>query len=227
MPTRGQTVAEGAYTTLRNDETVGHETWLLSKMAHSGLLFTSHEEETGSQPMSWNLSYQLTQHWVPTNLTVRTEKANQTLSSEQQIEGARYVARIESHGAEPREVTLEWNGKSQVDFPSPIFAAVTLIRLNLQVGQSQTVDAVLVTPQSLEPRRAKQVYTCVAEEKVEVPAGAFSAWHYTVRTGDEANAPAEGPEVHFWADRHGIVLLQQEQDGREVKLTRYRRTDRR
>jgi hypothetical protein len=74
-------------------------------------------------------------------------------------------------------------------------------------------------------RAAKQNYSCAAEEKVEVPAGKFSGWRYTVRTVREDGGTQA--ENSFWADRHGIVLRYASASGDEIRLARYRRIERR
>ncbi len=241
MPTRGQPLAEGTYTVTRDDTQVGRETWQLTKKAHGGLLFSSTAERTQAQPIHWDLTYEVTQHWTPEALSIHFRSDGQEQASEQHFEGTRYIAMTRPAGSpEADQVVriLELNARQPVEFPSPIFTAVTLVRLNLQVGQTQPIDAVEVTAPTLEPRMRKLVYTCLNEEKIQVPAGSFSAWHYVRKEsndeGKTEGAPASDTEAqpvsietHFWADRHGIVLLEQRPDGDVVRLARYRRTERR
>jgi len=85
----------------------------------------------------------------------------------------------------------------------------------LQVGLSREIDVIAIDPTTFGPRAAKLTYACIAEEKMEVPAGKFTAWHYTAN------------EDHFWADRNGAVLLYQTPAGDMMKLARYRRIERR
>ncbi|MBI4789550.1 MAG: putative glycolipid-binding domain-containing protein [Chloroflexi bacterium] len=220
MPNKGQPVAEGAYITTRGEETVRRETWQLARMAR-GLIFTARAEQIQPQPATWNFDYTLTQNWDPAEFSIHREAEGQTLASEQRVQGARYSARITPRGGEPKEYTLEISAKHQLDFPSPLFTAVTLIRLNLQVGQTREVDAVRVVLPAFEPQIVAQKYTCAGEEPLQVPAGRFTAWRYVTST---AGDPAE---AQLWADRHGIVLQYRFADGSETRLARYRRIDRR
>ena len=220
MPTKGQPVAEGAYITTRGEETIQRETWQLARMAR-GLIFTSRAEQTPTQPQNWNFSYVVTQNWSPAEFSIHLEANGQAVASEQRVQGSQYIARIEPRGGESKEHALEISPQHQLDYASPLFAAVTLIRLNLQVGQSREVDAVRIPLPALEPHAVKLKYTCVGEEQLEIPAGRFSAWHYT------ASAPDNPAESHLWADRNGIILQHRSAEGTETKLTRYRRIDRR
>lgn len=221
MPTRGQPVAEGTYVTTRNGEVARRETWQLAKMAHKGLVFSSRAEQFKPQGTHWNFSYTITQHWEPVSLSIHLEGNDSTIASEQRFQGKEYQVRIEPRGGEPKESRLDLDNAHELAFPSPVFTAVTLFHLGLQVGQSREVQSVAVSLPSLEARSEKFKYTCVAEEQVQIPAGAFAAWHYTVEGND-----GDG-QIHFWADRTGTILKQKHSDGAETELTRYRRIERR
>ncbi len=221
MPTKGQLVAEGTYVTTRGDETTQRETWQLSQIAHGVLLFASRAERTQPQALNWNLTYEITPNWDPVSLAVRVDSDGESITGDQRAEGNQYTAHIEPHGRPARDLALEFGAQHQLAFPSPVFTAVALVRLNLQVGQFRDVNGVEVVLPSLEPRPAKAHYECTAEEKVSVPAGEFSAWHYTRRVQDD------GPATDYWADRHGIILLVRTPDGAETRLARYRRIERR
>lgn len=220
MPTKGQPIAEGTYTTSRGPETIRHETWQLARMAH-GAVLTSKAEILQPQPMTWSFDYTVTQNWVPAQFSIHLTVDGKTIASDQRIQAAQYVARTKPAGQESNDQTVDFDSKSQLDYDSPLFTVVTLFRLNLQVGQTAEVDAVRIAIPELEPRRVKLKYVCVAEESIEIPAGKFSAWHYTVGTDGES------AESHFWADRNGIVLQYRYGNGDETKITRYRRIDRR
>lgn len=244
MPTKGTLIAEGACTVHIGEESIGRETWQFSKLAHGGLLFTSRAERAQPQPATWNFTFEISQHWAPLLFSIRLDTAGKTTTSEQRAAGTQWLARVEPRGEPAHDWALDFSGKHEIGFLSPVFATITLVRLNLQVGQSRECDAVLIDGTTLEPRAVKQHYTCLGEEKVEVPAGKFSAWHYTVRTepakvavptenvesptasGDTETATAPS-ETHFWADRYGVILLYQAADGSAIKLARYRRIGRR
>jgi hypothetical protein len=221
MPTKGTLLVEGTYTVQHGETPSGYEMWKLAKLAHGGLVFTAHREVTQPQPVIWGLTYEITQHWSPVRLSLRVDADGKTITSEQRATETQWLARVEPRGGSARDYALDFSGKPEIVFASPVFSAVTLVRLNLQVGQSREVDAIVVEPATLEPRAVKQIYACVGDEKVEVAAGKFSAWHYTVRASD---AQAEN---HFWADRQGVVLLYQLADGIGMRLTRCRRIERR
>lgn len=225
MPAKGQLIAEGTYTFHRGEVSSGRETWQLSKLAHGGLSFNSRAEMTLPQPSTRSFTFEITQRWAPVLLSIRVDADGKVVTSEQRAEGAQWRAHVEPRGEQARDHTLDFSTQHAVSFASPLFNAVTLVRLNLQVGQSCETDAVTIDLPTLEPRAVKQKYVCAAEEKTKVPAGSFSAWHYTMHT-ERTDAPAP-EENHFWADRHGIVLLYQSADGAVMKLARYRRIEQR
>ncbi len=214
---KGTLVAEGAYTLHQGQTPLGRETWRLEKLAHGGLVFDSDLEPQTSPSSTRHFDYEITQNWAPVLFSFRGEREGKLLLGEQRASGAQWLAHIEPHGETARDLAVDFGPQWQVTAASPLFLAVVLVRLNLQVGQSHAVDAVQIDLATFEPRVVKQTFSCTAEEKVEVPAGKFSAWHYTVRTeGTES-------ENQFWADRHGIVLSFQSAGGGEMKLARYRR----
>ncbi len=221
MPTKGQLIAEGTYVTARGAETVERETWQLSQIAHGVMLFTNRAETSQPQARTWSFTYEITPNWDPVSVTIRVDADGKTTTSEQRAEGARYTAHIEPRGETARDLALDFGAQHQLIFPSPVFIAVALVRLNLQVGQSRDADGVEITLPTLEPRAVKAHYECTAEEKVAVPSGEFSTWHYTRRAQDAETAS------DYWADRHGIVLQARSADGSETKLTHYRRIERR
>jgi hypothetical protein len=219
MPAKGQLVAEGTYTIHHGDVSTGRETWQLSKLAHGGLLFNSRAERTLPKPSTCSFTFEITQRWSPVLFAIRFDADGKVVTSEQRAEGTQWRAHVEPRGEQARDHTLDFSAKHAVSFASPLSNAVTLVRLNLQVGRSHEVDVIVIDLPTLEPRADRQKYVCTAEEKIEVPAGSFSAWHYTTSTNSAQS------ENHFWADRHGIVLLCQTADGDVMKLARYRRIE--
>jgi len=214
-PNKGTLIAEGAYTYQHGDTSTGHETWRLDKLAHGGLVFTSRIELTSPNTATLNLTFEATQSWAPVRFSARLDAAGRTLTSEQRTAGGQWQARIEPRGEPAQELALDFGAKHEVESASPVFLTATLFRQNLQVGQSREVDAILIDSTTFAPHAAKLKYTCVAEEKIEVPAGQFAAWHYTAN------------DDHFWADRNGVVLLYQTATGDTMRLARYRRIERR
>lgn len=251
MPTKGTLIAEGVYTLHHGQTATGNETWQLSKLEHGGLVFTSRAELTRPKPLKWNFTFEISQHWSPVLFSIHLDTDGKALASDQRVQGAQWRAHIEARGRksspdqrvrvalsnqagddlredQAKESTIDFSNKHEVYFPSPLFNAVTLVRLNLQVGQSRDVDAVVINLLTLEPRPVKHTYACAAEEKTLVPAGNFSSWRYTVQTAREGtSSPGAPAENNFWADRHGIVLLYQSSSGDEARLARYRRIERR
>lgn len=221
MTIKGQLIAEGAYAFQRGDASLGHATWQFSKLAHGGLLFDSQVTLTHAPPSTHHFTYEVTQHWLPEMFTIRVDADGKTHTSEQRAAGTKWNARVEPRGEPAREYAVEFSPQHEVTFDSPLFATVSLVRLHLPVGQSREVDAVSIDFGTLEPRAVKLTFACVAEEKTEVPAGNFSAQHYTAKTGG-----AEG-EDNIWTDRNGIVLRFQAANGDVANLTRYRRIERR
>lgn len=225
MPAKGTLIADGVYTHHHGNTDTGTENWRLEKLAHGGLVLSSNAELSRPKSLKWNFTFEINQHWAPVRFNAHLDSDGKTLASEQYADGAVWRVRVTSHGQEPKDSTLAFSGKHEVYFPSPLFNSVTLVRLNLLVGKAADVETVVLNLLTLEPRAAKQNYACAAEERVEVPAGKFSAWRYAVRTArDDGGAPTENS---FWADRHGTVLRYASASGDEVKLSHYRRIERR
>ncbi len=225
MPAKGTLIADGAFTLHHGNTDTGVENWRLEKLAHGGLVFSSNAELARPKPLKWNYTFEINQHWAPVRFTIHLDLDGKSLASEQRADDAAWRVRVTPNGEEPKDSAVAFSNKHEVYFPSPLFNAVTLVRLNLLVGKSSDVETVVLNLFTLEPRPAKQNYACAAEEQVEVPAGKFSAWHYTVRTArEDGGAPTENS---FWADRHGTVLRYASASGDEVKLARYRRIERR
>jgi hypothetical protein len=214
-PNKGTGVTEGACTYHHAGAPTGHERWQLMKLAHGGLVFSSRIERTSPQAATLNYTFEVTQHWAPVSLTARRDAGNTTLTTEQRAVGAQWQARIEPRGGAAQDLALDFSPQHEITFASPLILTAALYRLNLQVGQSREVDVIVIDPTTFVPRAAKQTFSCVAEENIEVPAGKFSAWQYK-----------EG-ENQFWADRNGVVLLYQAASGDTIKLARYRRIERR
>ena len=214
-PNKGTVVTEGAYTYQRGDAATGHETWQLTKLAHGGFVFSSRVETTSPQAATLNYTFEVTQHWAPVRFTARRDADGKTMTTEQRAAGAQWQARVEPHGGDAQDLALDFSPKHEISFASPLILTAALYRLNLQVGQSREVDVIAIDPTTFVPSAAQRAFTCAVEEKVDVPAGKYSAWQYK-----------EG-ENQFWADRNGIVLQYQNAAGEVIQLARYRRIDRR
>ncbi len=221
MPIKGTLLVEGTYTVQYGDAVSGYEMWKLSKLAHGGMLFTTQREVTQPQPAIWSMTFEITQHWAPTRLSLRVDVEGRTLISEQSGTETQWLARVETRGKPPREYALDSDSSREIVCASPVLGTVTLMRLGLQVGQSREVNAIVIDPLTLEPRALKQTWLCVGDEKIEIAAGKFSAWLYTIRTADTA------VEDRLWADRQGVVLRYEAAQGEGTRLTRYRRIERR
>lgn len=228
MPAKGTLIVDGMYTLHHGNANTGAESWRLEKLAHGGFILSSNAQLKRPRPLKWNFTFEINQHWAPVRFSVHLDADDKSLASEQRADGATWHGRVTPHGEQSKDSSVAFSSKHEVYFPSPLFNAATLVRLNLQVGQSRDVDVVVINLLTLEPRAAKQRYACAAEEKIQVPAGNFSAWRYTVQTvREDTGSPNPPAENNFWADRHGIVLLYQSASGDEVKLARYRRIERR
>jgi hypothetical protein len=212
---KGTVIVEGAYTYEHADKSTGHESWQLSKQAHGGLVYSSRIEMTAPRAETLSFSLEISQHWAPVQFTARLDADGKTLTTEQHAVEGQWQARIELFGGEAQEVALEFSAKHEISFFSPVVLTPTLYRSNLQVGKSLEIDTVTIDHATFVPNSAKHAYVCVAEEKIQVPAGQYAAWRY-----------AQG-ENQFWADRNGVVLMYQSANGDVMKLARYRRIERR
>ncbi|MCL4394632.1 MAG: hypothetical protein M1482_07490 [Chloroflexi bacterium] len=218
---KGTLIAEGAYSYESSESATGHESWSLEKLGHGGLVITTHGERNVPSAR-FQFTFELTQNWVPVQFSARIDSGDRTLITGQRVVDARWLARVESPGQEPVEAALDFTPKHEISYPSPVFEMAALYRLNLQVGQSSPeIDAIAIDGSTLVARTAKRQVSCVAEEKIEVPAGEFVAWRYSIKTADSQ------AQDEFWADRNGIVLLFKGADGHVAKLLRRRRVERR
>lgn len=218
---KGALVAEGAYTYHRGDASTGHEAWRLEKLAHGGMTFESEIDLTAPAARQIQFTYEVTQQWAPVRVGLKIEGEGQFRTAEHRVVGGSWQATLETHGDKPTESAVAFGVKTEIEFLSPVFATPSLYRLNLQVGKSVTADVIAIDAASLAPAAVKRTIRCVGEEKTEVPAGKYSAWHYSIQTEGAAG------EDQFWADRNGVVLLFQTAGGDSIKLARYRRIDRR
>ena len=212
---KGTVITEGTYIYQHSNAPAGRETWQLSKQAHGGLVYSSRIEMTAPRVETLSFSLEISQHWAPVKFAARLDAEGKTLTTEQREVEGQWQARIEPHGGEAQQVTLDFSAKHEIGFLSPVVLTPMLYRANLQVGKSIELDVVIIDPATLAPRAAKQTYACAAEEKITVPAGPYASWRYT-----------QG-ENQFWADRNGVVLQYQSAAGDAMKLARYRRIERR
>ncbi len=212
---KGTVVVEGAYTYEHADRPSGHESWQLSKQAHGGLVYASRIEMTAPRAETLSFSLEISQNWAPVQFIARIDVDGKTLTTQQHAVEGQWQARIGLHGGEAQEVALDFSAKHEIGFVSPVVLTPTLYRSNLQVGKSLEIDTIKIDHATFVPNPAKETYTCIAEEKIKVPAGQYAAWRY-----------AQG-ENQFWADRSGVVLLHQSASGDAIKLVRYRRIERR
>jgi hypothetical protein len=215
LTNKGTVIVDGAYLYAHDDKSTGRESWQLSKQAHGGLIFSSRVEITSPESEELSFSLEISQNWAPIRFTGRIDADGKTLTTEQHAVEGQWKARIERHGGDTQEVTLDFSAKHEISFFSPVVLTSTLYRSNLQVGKSLEIDTVTIDQATFVPHTEKQSYTCVAEEKITVPARQYAAWHYT-RGQDQ-----------FWADRNGVVLMYQSTSGGAMKLARYRRIERR
>ncbi len=221
---KGILIAEGSYQFSDNGAQTGRETWQISQLGHGGIIISSRGEFTTPNDTNWNLTFELDKSWSPLSLTIRTEQNGQVKSSTQRAENDRWVARIET-GGDVLTNELPFSKQHEVDFGSPLFNTVTLLRTRLPVGQSRDLDVVFIPSDSLVPTPDKQRYECVAEEKAQSPAGTFPGFKYRM-----THPEREGSRVNdFWADHHGIIVDYHSQNGTliEFKLARYRQVGRR
>ncbi len=221
---KGQLLAEGLYQWFGGEASIGRETWQISQLGHGGIVITSRGEFTSPSPWSWNYSYELDRAWAPLSVSIRLDRGEQSRSSTQRVAGDRWVAQVETDG-DTLSYELPFSSQHEVDFRSPLFNTVTLLRTRLQVGANRDLDVIYIAADSLVPTPDRQRYECLAEEKEQVPAGNFPALKYRMTHPDR-----EGARVNeIWADHHGIVLDYQSQNGvlEEWKLARYRRIERR
>ncbi len=223
---KGKLLAEGSNQFFSEGAERGHETWQISQLGHGGIIITSRAEFSGPHLVaphggSWNLTYEVDRGWAPVSLTLRLEQDGKVLTSTQRADGDRWVAEIDNAG-QITNYELPFSNKHEVDFGTTLFNTVTLLRARLPVGASRDLDVIFIETDTLVPTADKQRYECLAEEKLQVPAGNYSALKYRMTHPDEENSQA----YEFWADHAGIVLLYQGPNN-EIKQIRYRRVERR
>lgn len=221
---KGQLLAEGIYQHYADGTAIGSETWQISQLGHGGIIIASRAEFQPGTAANWNFTCELDRTWSPLALTLRVERDGQVQTSTQQVEGERWIAQVESGGTSLTH-ELPFSKQHEIDFGSPLFNTVTLLRTRLQVGASRDLDVVFIPSDSLTPTADVQKYECLAEERGQSPAGAFPGFKYRM-----THPQREGARVNeFWADRHGIIVDYRSRNGTlsEFKLARYRQVARR
>ncbi len=218
---KGKLLAEGTNQWLNDGKGIGRENWQIAQLGHGGILITSLAEFTSPEEYSWNVVYEVDRSWSPVTLSIRLEEHGHAVTSTQRAEGERWTARVDNAG-QATDYQLPFSPQHEVDFRSPLFNTITLLRARLPVGSSRDLEVVFVEPESLIPVYDKQRYECLAEDKVEVPAGNFPSVKYRMTHPDKENSRTN----EFWADRQGIIL-RYVSDGDEIRLMRYRRNERR
>ncbi len=214
---RGQLVAEGTYEYFSAGASAGQETWQISQLGRGGIVISSRAEFSAPEAYIVNLDFELTRAWSPRSLTIRLEQNGEVLNSTQRIAGNKWLAQVE--GARVANYELPFSNQHEVDVRrSALTVMVTLVRTTLPFGQTRELDVIFVRVPSLEAITERQSYEALAEEKIEVPAGEFSALKYHMTRIGVENAVAN----QFWADHHGVPLLYRGGD-LEMKLTHYRR----
>lgn len=224
---KGKLLAEGAHQYFADGSNVGHENWQVSQLGHGGIIITSRAEFTGEQARTWNLTYELDRAWSPVSLTIRLEHRGRTVTTNQRAANHNWTALVQTTGdVDPalreQNYELPFSPQSEVDFGSTLFNTVTLLRTRLPVGAARDLDVVFIQPDSLVPTADKQRYECLAQDKTQVPAGTFPSLKYRMTFPNDENSPAS----ELWADHQGFVLLYR-YGNREMRLVRYRRSERR
>ncbi len=221
---KGQLMAEGTYQWSVDGTQTGRETWQISQLGHGGIIVASRAEFTTPNASNWNLTFELDRSWSPLSLTVHVATEGQALASRQHREEDRWLAEVES-GGQTSTYEQPFSSAHEVDFGSPLFNTVTLLRTRLPVGASRDLDVVFIPTDSLVPTADRQRYECLAEEKAQGPAGSYPGFKYRMTHPDRENARAN----EFWADRHGVIVDYQSRNGTliEMGLARYRQITRR
>jgi hypothetical protein len=147
----GQLIAEGAYQYTNGNAPIGRETWEISQLGHGGIIVTSRAEFTAPLPHSWTFTFELSRAWSPLQLTIRSERDGAPLISNQRVEGERWIAEVEGAGAERANFELPFSDQHEVDFASPLFNTITLLRVAPQQNQLREFDVIFIDPESLAP----------------------------------------------------------------------------
>lgn len=127
--------------------------------------------------------------WRPVRVRIETEAHHLVVLAE----GERLVGRRDG-----RPVDVALPAGTELDYLSPAFNAVTANRL----AGSVELDAVYVSPFTLEPSLQRQRYELAGDEQVDTPVGAFRArrWRFT--------AVADGWSRSLWVAGDVVVAYE-------------------
>ncbi|HEY6042858.1 MAG TPA: hypothetical protein VIX58_12070 [Anaerolineae bacterium] len=211
---RGVLIAEGVYHYIIGTNETAREAWTLSRLGHGGNVFDTRIDSVKPTKQSWVVTYELTSKWLQRGVTIRVDQDHQVMRTEQTARAKKWSAHVESP-AGAQDFTLDFSPSHQVWFASPIFASVVLVRIAPAEGNSSELETIVIQPGSLAPTIEKQTWSARGEDKVQVPAGEFSALKFEM-----SNASGT---TQIWSDSHGTILRLAAPDGSQVQLASYLR----
>lgn len=215
---RGELIAEGAYLYAIREEEIGREAWTLSRLGHGGNVFDTRIDYVRPNKQSWVVTYELSSKWLPRGVTIRVDQDHQVMRAEQTAQAKKWSAHVESP-AGAQDFSLDYSTGNPVWFTSPIFASVMLVRGVFTNDASSELDTIVIQAGSLAPTIEKQRWTGLGDEKIQVPAGEFSALKFEM-----SNASGT---TRLWSDVHGTILRLEAPDHVHIQLANYHRHDRR
>lgn len=112
-------------------------------------------------------------------LRIETQREGEDASTayEGRPEGNLWVGTRTAEGEEAHGF-YAWDARSELDFPSPLFNTVTLLRLGLEVGDAREVEAYMLEPFAYATGKVRQGYERLPDEEIRVAAGTFRARRY-------------------------------------------------
>jgi hypothetical protein len=96
---------------------------------------------------------------------------------------------------------VPWSEDGEIDYPSPLFAFVTAVRLRLRPGERRDVPALVIAPQTLVPEVRRRRYRRLPDVELATPAGQLVAQDYIAESIDGPSC-----ETRFQANLLGLPL---------------------
>lgn len=102
---------------------------------------------------------------------------------------------------EVKEKQIAWREDIEIDYFSPLFNMATILRLQLQPGQSKAFDCLYLDPVTFQPTWMKQIYSHQGRAQRQTRFGNDLLWHYSMDFGGDGQHISQ-----FWCDDDGVLI---------------------
>lgn len=140
---------------------------------------------------------------APRELSVQVQSGNQVGRGEYLFAEKAAEARVTIGLRASQTRTMSVTPGYAVEFGSPLFNRLALEQLRLKVGESRTIDAVIIDRSSLVPRVLKQTYLYRGNEMIELHGHHYDTNHYGMLIGGGGKRSS----YDLWTDEDYLPLI--------------------